>query len=158
MLQFAHELQPGSIQIARECWRHVVAAWCRAQKTAVSLVCLNFTTVFKKLQSACILHVHQDLLCFGCCHAHDAMVWHLTKLHGRIQDVTAPKIYHSRSERYSKQLMLLRGNAALTRQPCHYRYSRYRQHMHVHDLDRCLDTSSMPSACARAWHYLHVVM
>jgi hypothetical protein len=112
----------------------------------------------KKLQSACILHVHQDLLCFGCCHAHDAMVWHLIKLHGRIHDVTAPKIYHSRSERYSEQLMLLRGNAALTRQPCHYRYSRYRQHMHGHDLDRCLDTSSMPSACARAWHYLHIVM
>jgi hypothetical protein len=72
-------------------------------------------------------------------------------------DVTAPKICHSRSEQYLKQLMLLRGNVALIRQPCHYRYSRYRQHIQEHDLDRCqaLIRCLQP---VPAWHYLRVVM
>jgi hypothetical protein len=64
------------------------------------------------LQSACTVHVHQGLLRFGYCNTHDAIVWHLAKLHGRIRNVTAPKIHHSRSEQYLKQLMLLQGNAA----------------------------------------------
>jgi hypothetical protein len=74
MLQFAHELQPGSIQIARECWRHVVAAWCRAQKTAVSLVCLDFTTVLKNYSQR-VFYMYTKI-CYASAVAMHMMLWY----------------------------------------------------------------------------------